>query len=154
MREMIRVRDARTAAYPFVVFVDDDAEGGYSIVWPDLPGLSSWAATLDDIPMQVRDALELWFADLDDDALVAGPTCSILRDPILETREQVPPLFDTATLAARYGVSVRQINAKAQRLGLGRMVGHSRAFTAAEAEQVRPRPTRGRPRAQEVAPMS
>ena len=44
--------------YPFVVHADPD--GGYVIVYPDLPGCLSQAETLDEIPAMAKDARTGW----------------------------------------------------------------------------------------------
>ena len=44
--------------YPFVVHADPD--GGYVIVYPDLPGCLSQAETLDEIPAMAEDARTGW----------------------------------------------------------------------------------------------
>ena len=44
--------------YPFVVHADPD--GGYVIVYPDLPGCLSQAETLDEIPVMAEDARTGW----------------------------------------------------------------------------------------------
>ena len=44
--------------YPFVVHADPD--GGYVIVYPDLPGCLSQAETLDEIPAMAEDARVGW----------------------------------------------------------------------------------------------
>ena len=44
--------------YPFVVHTDPD--GGYVIVYPDLPGCLSQAETLDEIPAMAEDARTGW----------------------------------------------------------------------------------------------
>ena len=44
--------------YPFVVHADPD--GGYVIVYPDLPGCLSQAETLDEIPAMGEDARRGW----------------------------------------------------------------------------------------------
>ena len=44
--------------YPFVVHTDPD--GGYVIVYPDLPGCLSQAETLDEIPDMAEDARTGW----------------------------------------------------------------------------------------------
>jgi len=145
MDRLIPIRDARKRSYPFVVLVDDDEDGGFSIVWPDLPGLTSWAETIAEVPGQVSEAIKLWFEDRDGEELVPAPTTGVPEN--LELAGQLQPTFlSAATVAERLGASKRQINAKAQRLGIGRIVGNSRVFTPAEVDLVRPRPTRGRPR--------
>ena len=44
--------------YPFVAHADPD--GGYVIVYPDLPGCLSQAETLDEIPVMAEDARTGW----------------------------------------------------------------------------------------------
>jgi len=127
--------------------------GGYSIVFPDLPGVTSWAPTLEDVAKNVREALEVTFdvAELHG-MLMAGPSnypeVGVIRLDGEQRPEADPanPLFSAAEAADRLGLSRRQLNAKAQRLGVGRKIGMQRVFTEAEIELVRPRPTRGRPR--------
>lgn len=153
MTKVIPAAEARTRCYPFVALADEDEDGGYSIVFPDLPGVTSWARTLNDVAANVREALEVTFdvAELLG-MLVAGPSGypedGVIRLDGEQRPEQDPtnPLFSATEAAERLGVSRRQLNAKAQRLGVGRKIGTQRVFTEAEIELVRPRPTRGRPR--------
>lgn len=44
--------------YPFHVLADPD--GGYVVVYPDLPGCSTQAETLDEIPVMADEARRLW----------------------------------------------------------------------------------------------
>lgn len=44
--------------YPFRAEVDED--GGYVVIFPDLPGCMTQVETLADLPEMARDALNLW----------------------------------------------------------------------------------------------
>lgn len=52
------LEDYLSLQYPFVVHADPD--GGYVIVYPDLPGCLSQAETLDEIPAMAEEAREGW----------------------------------------------------------------------------------------------
>ena len=52
------LEDYLSLQYPFVVHADPD--GGYVIVYPDLPGCLSQAETLDEIPAMAEDARTGW----------------------------------------------------------------------------------------------
>ncbi len=52
------LEDYLSLQYPFVVHADPD--GGYVIVYPDLPGCISQAETLDEIPTMAEDARAGW----------------------------------------------------------------------------------------------
>ncbi len=45
-------------AYPINVVADED--GGYVVVYPDLPGCITQVETLEEIPAMAREILELW----------------------------------------------------------------------------------------------
>ena len=61
--------------YPFQVIADPD--GGYVIMFPDLPGCMTQAETMDEIPVMAEDARRAWvsvaYADGDDIPLPSYP---------------------------------------------------------------------------------
>ena len=149
MAAKITAAEARTRTYSFVAIPDDE---GYDIVFPDLPGVTSWAASLDEIAGNIREALDVTFEAAEISGWLVPAPSSYPTDGIVRLDgEQQPqpdpagPLLSAGEVADRLGISRRQVNAKAQKLGVGRIIGSQRVFSEADIDLVRPRPTRGRP---------
>ena len=58
MTERRSLSDYLSLQYPFQVLADPD--GGYIVVFPDLPGCSTHAETIDEIPVMAEGARRLW----------------------------------------------------------------------------------------------
>lgn len=146
---MIPVREARQRRYPIVIVPDDE---GYSIVFPDLPGISSWAETLDEIPPNVRTILRMKFDAAEAGGwLVPAPSPYPEDDTIHIHQMQTPAVPDPDALRSardvgdQLGISAQAVNAAARKLGLGRIIGEQRLFTPADISEIAARPRRGRP---------
>ncbi len=137
--------------YPFVAIPEED---GWYIRFPDLPGCTSFAESLDDVGAMARASFEIWVeSEVEQGHPIPGPTN---LDPAPGwTRESfvVPELDDPRTAplltaedaAAALGVSHRRVNQLAATRGVGRMVGNARVFTKADVKALTPG-RRGRPR--------
>lgn len=82
MTHMIQPAKARRLPYPFVAYPDPD--GGYSIAFPDLPGVTTVADDLATIPDAVRDMLAFTFdGDEEDGRLVPAPAATFPEDGVV-----------------------------------------------------------------------
>ena len=70
MTQLIKAAEARGLRYPFVAIPDESDTGGYTLVFPDLPGVSSWAPTLDAVPSHVLEVLDLEFEGAEADGFL------------------------------------------------------------------------------------
>lgn len=150
---LIRPVEARQRRYPFVVLPDETEDDGYSIVFPDLPGVSSWSPTLEEIPQNVREVLDLEFDGSEEDGwLVPAPSPYPEDDTIHIHQMQTPGVLNPDALKSarnvgdQLGISAQAVNAAARKLGLGRIIGEQRLFTPADIREIAARPRRGRPR--------
>lgn len=152
---MIPAAEARRQRYSFVVLPDETEDDGYSIVFPDLPGVTSWAQTLDEVASNVRVALRLAFDGAEASGwLVPAPSPEQEDDMIHFNQMQTPGVLDPDALKSardvgdQLGISAQAVNAAARKLGLGRIIGEQRLFTPADILEIAARPSRGRPRKQ------
>lgn len=53
------LQEALATPYPFQVLADAD-DGGYVVIFPDLPGCMTQVETLDELPAMVEEARTLW----------------------------------------------------------------------------------------------
>lgn len=137
--------------YPFVALPEDD---GWYIRFPDLPGCTSFAESLDDVGPMARASFELWVeSEIEQghpipDPTTADPAPGWTRESFVvrEPDDASPSPFLTAKdAAAVLGVSHRRVNQLAAKRGVGRMVGNARVFTKADVNALTPG-QRGRPR--------
>lgn len=129
--------------YPFRTVIEPT--GGWSIVFPDLPGCTSYAETWDEIGLQARAAISLWLESeheqghpippptVGDDGPGLGPDAFDLPAE--------PDLLTARDVGVELGVTPRRVNAIAGRRGVGRRVGRSRLYSRADLAALRP----GRP---------
>lgn len=132
--------------YPFRAVVEPT--GGWSIVFPDLPGCVSYAETWEEIGSQARVAVGLWLeSELDQAHPIPPPTIGddgASFGPAAFDVPHDPELLTARDVAAVLGVTPRRVSALAGRRGIGRRVGRSRLFSPADLAALRPwRP--GRP---------
>ncbi|MCC6177559.1 MAG: toxin-antitoxin system HicB family antitoxin [Chloroflexi bacterium] len=93
--------------YPFQVLADPD--GGYVIVFPDLPGCLSQADTLDEIPAMAEDARRAWMTAAYEDGDEIPPP-SYPEEYSGKFNVRLPKSLHRALAegAARQGVSLNQ----------------------------------------------
>lgn len=150
---MIKAAEARDLRYPFVALPTEVDDGGYTIVFPDLPGVSSWAPDLEAIAPNVREALELEFDGAEADGfLVPAPSAYPVDHLVRWGQGQTPaldpdvPVLTAATVGEELGISAQAVNLIARKRGLGWIVGRQRVFSQAHVEAMKDRPRRGQPR--------
>lgn len=153
MTTMIKAETARTLRYSFVALPDEAEADGYHIVFPDLPGVTSWAPSLDAIAENVREVLELEFEGAAEDSLLAPAPSGYPDDESVRWgQEQAPmrdpdvPVMTAAEVGERLGITAQAVNLIARKRGLGWIVGRQRVFAANHVEEMKDRPGRGLPR--------
>lgn len=146
--------EALARPYPFAVV--PEPTGGYDIIFPDLPGCSSFARTLEEIPQQVRDATTTWIeASFDMNHPIPAPSNdwdpspAWPMEPIVRRDGQPAPEPDPAYTAEQaadlLGVTPARIRQLASRFGTGAKVAGVWMFTPADIVAMQGRPGRGRP---------
>lgn len=147
-KKMLSASEALELAYPFIAQRSPIA--GWSIVFPDLPGCTSWALTWETIGTQAREASQIWIESLAADGLLApAPTSGPEVEPVdLALLEEPASQLMTSSQVAEYlGISVRRVNALSKARNIGRRLGNFAVFTANDVERLRPG-NPGRPRTQ------
>ncbi len=149
----IKAAEARRLRYPFVAIPSDGEDGGYDIVFPDLPGLSSWSPSLEAIAGNVREVLDMDWDNAeaagflvpapsgypDDQFVHWGQKQEPVRDPDV-------PVLTSAAAGEALGISAQAVNTLARKRNLGWILGRQRVFTIEQVEAMRDRPGRGQPR--------
>lgn len=158
MAHKIKAAEARGLRYPFVAIPSVGEDGGYDIVFPDLPGLSSWAPTLESVPANVREVLDLnWDNAEATGYLVPAPPGYPVDQTVRWGQSQEPardpdvPVLTAAAAGEALGISAQAVNVIARKRNLGWIVGRQRVFTAEQVEAMRDRPGRGQPRKVKIA---
>ena len=146
--------EALARRYPFAVV--PEPRGGYDIIFPDLPGCSSYAATLAEIGPMASEAAESWLTSMfernypipapstDWDPSPPWPTEPIARldgQPAPEPE----PIYSTEDVAELFGLTAIRIRQLAARFGAGTKVAGVWMFTPADVVAMQGRPGRGRP---------
>lgn len=145
-KRMIPAREALQLAYPFVA--RPSPVEGWGIVFPDLPGCTSWALSWESIGTQAREASQIWLESMAEDGLlVPAPSEGPDTDPgeFVVQRDPGGPTLTSTQVAQQLGVSVRRVNALSKARQVGRRVGNYVLYSPDDVERLRPgRP--GRPR--------
>jgi predicted RNase H-like HicB family nuclease len=140
--------DILARGYTFIAKADRE-EGGWVIVYPDLPGAVTQADVWEEIGEMAEDALRTWVeAQLESGRPIPEPTDVPI--PEWDWATAGVQLLTTREVAERLNVTPRRVLALATSRGLGRKIGHSVMFHPDEVEALRPgpvgRPARGRHR--------
>jgi predicted RNase H-like HicB family nuclease len=75
VKDRISPAEAKRQNYPFVVIPSAGCDGGWVVVFPDLPSSSTWVADLADLATEVPAFLSFVF-DADEDAGLLSPAPS------------------------------------------------------------------------------
>lgn len=138
------VEEVLARNYTFVAQADLE-DGGWIIVFPDLPGVMTQADTWDEVGEMAQDALRAWVTvQLEDDRPVPAPAEHPL--PAWDWDQVGVSLLTTKEVASKLNVTPRRVLAIARDRGIGRKIGNSVMFHPDEIEALRPGPV-GRPRA-------
>ncbi len=158
MAHKIKAAEARGLRYPFVAIPNDGEDGGYDIVFPDLPGLSSWAPDLETIPANVREVLDLNWDNAEATGFLVPAPSGYPDDQMVHWgQEQEPardpdvPVLSASAAGEVLGISAQAVNSLARRRNLGWIVGRQRVFTVEQVKAMRDRPGRGHPRKEQIA---
>ncbi len=147
----IPLEDVLNRQYPFVASPDPD--GGFGILFPDLPGCMSFAETWEDIGRQAREASALWLeGEWYDNHPIPDPTYE--WEPF-EHDHSVPisrldglpepaheRIFTAEDVAEALGITRGRVHQIARELGVGTKVNNARLFTASELDTLRLRTDR------------
>jgi predicted RNase H-like HicB family nuclease len=158
MTQLIKAAEARGLRYPFVAIPDESDTGGYTLVFPDLPGVSSWAPTLDAVPSHVLEVLDLEFEGAEADGFLVPapsgyPADRMVRwgQPQEPARDPDVPVLTAAAAGEALGITAQAVNVLARKQNLGWILGRQRVFTAEQVEAMRDRPGPGQPRKVKIA---
>lgn len=146
--------EALDRPYPFAVV--PDPTGGYDIIFPDLPGCSSFARTLEEIPQQVRDATATWIeASFAMNHPIPAPSTEWDPSPPWPTEpiarldgQPTPapePIYTTEQVADLLDVTTARVRQMATRFETGTKIAGVWMFTPADVVAMQGRPGRGRP---------
>jgi predicted RNase H-like HicB family nuclease len=128
--------------YTFVAKADLE-DGGWVIIFPDLPGVITQADRWDEIGEMAEDALRTWVAaQIEDGRPIPEP--SDVAVPGWDWATVGVPLLTTSEVAERLQVTPRRVLALAANRGVGKKIGHSVMFRPDEVDAMRPGPV-GRP---------
>jgi predicted RNase H-like HicB family nuclease len=140
---MTSVDEVMARQYTFVAKADLE-DGGWIVMFPDLPGVMTQAEAWEDIAAMARDALSAWVeAQLEDGRPIPEPGDYPL--PEWNWDEAGAPLITTVDAAKQLDVSPRRVRALAKTRGVGQRYGRSLLFTQDDIERMRPG-LPGRPR--------
>lgn len=137
------VREVLERNYSFIAKADLE-DGGWVIIYPDLPGVMTQADSYEEVGEMAEDALRTW-AEAQIEAGRPIPEPSELDLPEWDWDTVGEQLKTTAEAAEILGVSARRVLALAEDRGTGRRFGRSVMFTNDEIEQMKPRKV-GRPK--------
>jgi len=140
----MQLEEVMSRNYTFIAKADLE-DGGWVIVYPDLPGVVTQAETYEDIAVMAKDALASWAeAQIEDGRPIPEP--SDFDIPEWNNWESVgEDLLTTKEVAERLNVSTRRVLALAADRGVGERFGRSVMFRPQDVEALRPGPI-GRPR--------
>jgi len=133
----------------YIFRVEPSPEGGWTVWFPDLPGASGWAATLQEVGCEAEAVSTIWLESeqrrkqpIPAPSPAVGPFWPQGNTIEIDGSGQVTGVPD----AAKYlGVSERRVQALAKERGIGRPFGRYLLFNQADLEALRPGAP-GRPR--------
>lgn len=133
--------------YTFIAKADLE-DGGWVVIYPDLPGVMTQAETYEEVAAMAKDALRAWAeAQIEDGRPIPEP--SDFEIPEWNWAAAGEPLVTTAQVAKEFAVTPRRILALARDRGVGRRYGRSVMFTKRDVDRLRPGRS-GRPRKKAV----
>lgn len=142
------LQDILSRHYPFAVVAEDD---GWSIIFPDLPGCTSFAQAWGEIGTQAEDALASWVeSSLEEGHPIPEPSSD--WNPINRSPEDfIVPTLTVDDAARELGVSPRRVQALAASRKIGRRFGRSLMFIPQDLVDLKPGAP-GRPRKPPTSP--
>jgi len=141
---MNKLEEVLSRNYTFIAKADLD-DGGWVVMYPDLPGVMTQAETYEEVATMAKDALRAWAkAQIADGRPIPEP--SDFEMPEWDWAKAGEPLVTTTEVAMEFAVTPRRILALARDRGLGRRYGRSVMFTRDDVDRLRPgksgRPTK------------
>jgi predicted RNase H-like HicB family nuclease len=130
--------------------VDPSARGGWTVWFPDLPGCSGWAETLEDVGLEAKTILGLWLESEHERGHPVPTPVDYASEEKWPQGNRVEihglgPVIGVADVAKLLGVSVRRVQALAKDRGVGQRFGNYLVFTEADINRLQPHAP-GRPR--------
>lgn len=139
----LTVKEVLNRNYTFIAKADLE-DGGWVIVYPDLPGVMTQAETYLEVAEMAEGALRSWAeAQIEDGRPIPEP-----RDydmPEWNWQSAGEQLQTTKEVAEKLGVTSRRVLALAADRNVGRRFGKAVMFSGEDVERLRPGPV-GRPR--------
>lgn len=120
--------------YSFIAVAEPD-DGGWTIIYPDLPGCMTQADTYDEIGPMAQDAFRVWVdAVTEDGTPVPDPRFTIDEDWDWDNWEAVrpaddAPVFTAKQVASQLEISVPRVHQLARARSLGTMRNNTRLFS-------------------------
>lgn len=143
MSTPITVEEVLRRNYTFIAKADLD-DGGWFIMYPDLPGVMTQAETYEEIAFMAKDALRAWTeAQIEDGRPIPEPREYEL--PEWDWDKAGESLLTSGEVAEMLGVTSRRVLALAADRDIGQRFGRSVMFHPGDVERLRPGPV-GRPR--------
>lgn len=140
---VIKVEEVLARNYSFIAKADLE-DGGWIIIYPDLPGVMTQADTYEQVGEMAEDALRAWVEiQIEDGRPIPEP--SDLELPEWDWRRSGEQLKSSREVAELLGVSQRRVLALAADRDVGRRFGRSVMFSEQDIEQMQPMPV-GRPK--------
>jgi predicted RNase H-like HicB family nuclease len=121
--------------YAYMVRFNEEG-GHWEIFFPDLPGLSTWVESVDEIGQEADDILTMWLRELIEEGSPIPPAS---RNPFTWNWTG-----STKDVAKELGVSPRRVRQIASSRGIGMKSGRDHVFTRRDIDAMRER-RRGRP---------
>ena len=137
--------------YPFAAI--PDPSGGYGIVFPDLPGCTSYSPTWEGVGSAAREASAGWLeGEFDRNYPIPAPTNDWDPRPPhrtglkrLDGQPEPRPIYTAEYVASLLDVTPSRIRQIARARSLGQIVAGVWMFTPADVVAMQDRPGRGRP---------
>jgi predicted RNase H-like HicB family nuclease len=137
------LEDVLSRNYTFIAKADLE-DGGWVVMYPDLPGVMTQAETYEEVAAMAKDALRTWAeAQIEDGRPIPEPSDFAIPEWDWDTAGE--PLITTADVAKEFEVTPRRVLALAKDRGVGRRYGRSVMFTKRDVDRLRPGAS-GRPR--------
>ncbi len=148
MTQPVPLEDVLARQYPFVASPEPD--GGFGILFPDLPGCTSSAENWEEIGSKAREASALWLeGEWYDNHPIPEPTYEWepfehdYRAPIARLDGLPEPeherIYTAEEVAEQLGITRGSVHQIARASGVGTRINNSRLFTPSEVETLRAR---------------
>lgn len=138
--------DILRTPYTFIAIADQD-DGGWVIVYPDLPGCMTQADTYEDVARMAKDAFTTWVTYRHEEGLLI-PEPTFNADPSWDWDSVRPPdeipTLTTRDVARELDVTVARVHQLARSRHVGERRGNALLYSKGDVEKMRSRKA-GRP---------